>query len=226
MAQTIVDDRQLKLDDVDQTVKLLNALALELRSSTPELRIRDTDVGINLGLYRIRGLNDEIRIEHNLGAAEDFATLNSLLRLGSNVTVAVKGRLRLENLAAGGLFGALGASVQFAESTTFADAPSATSMFLSSTDSRLHVRDAANVEQTIAYHGDLIIRETPTGVLNGVNTTFTLANTPVTGSEEVYLNGILQEPGVSDDYQISGGTITYNTAPVSTDRLRVSYLKT
>ena len=227
MALTVVRDEQLKLDSVDQTVKLLNAaLALELRNSSPELRVRDTDVAANLGLHRIRGLNDEIRFEHNLGASEDFATLNNLLRLGSNVTVAVKGRLKLENLAAGGLFGALGASLQFVESTTFADVPSSTSMFLSSTDNRLHVRDAAGFEQTIVWRGDFVIRETPAGVLNGVNTTFTLANTPVTGSEEVYLNGILQEPGGTDDYTISGLTITYNTAPISTDRLRVSYIKT
>lgn len=66
-------------------------------------------------------------------------------------------------------------------------------------------------------------RETPAGTLNGSNTTFTLANTPIVGSEEVFLNGLLQEPGAGNDYTISGATITYLTAPVSTDRLRVNY---
>jgi hypothetical protein len=72
---------------------------------------------------------------------------------------------------------------------------------------------------------DYIIRETPTGVVNGSNTTFTLANTPIVGGEQVYLNGILQEPGAGNDYTISGATITYLTAPVTGDRLRVSYVK-
>jgi phage-related tail fiber protein len=66
-------------------------------------------------------------------------------------------------------------------------------------------------------------RETPAGALNGVITTFTLANTPVVGSEEVFLNGLLQEPGAGNDYTISGATITYLAAPVTTDRLKVSY---
>lgn len=66
-------------------------------------------------------------------------------------------------------------------------------------------------------------RETPSGSVNGSNTSFTLANTPTAGSEHVYLNGILQEPGAGNDYTISGGTITYLTAPVTGDKIRVSY---
>lgn len=66
-------------------------------------------------------------------------------------------------------------------------------------------------------------RETPTGLVNGANTTYTLANTPTAGTEEVYLNGILQEPGAGNDYTISGATITYLTAPLTGDKIRVSY---
>lgn len=72
---------------------------------------------------------------------------------------------------------------------------------------------------------DIIIRETPAGLVNGVNTIFTLANTPLANSEEVYLNGILQEPGADNDYTISGNTITYLSPPLTGDRLRVSYRK-
>lgn len=70
-----------------------------------------------------------------------------------------------------------------------------------------------------------IVREAPSGSINGSNTTFVLANTPVSGSEQVFLNGILQEPGAGNDYTISGATITYLSAPVSGDRIRVTYLK-
>jgi hypothetical protein len=66
-------------------------------------------------------------------------------------------------------------------------------------------------------------REAPSGAINGVNTTFTLVRAPTVGSEEVYLNGVPQESGAGNDYTISGATITYLTAPVTGDKLRVSY---
>ena len=66
-------------------------------------------------------------------------------------------------------------------------------------------------------------RETPSGTINGSNTSFSLANTPMSGTEDLYLNGVLQDAGASNDYTISGGTITMNTAPVSGDKLRCSY---
>ena len=75
-----------------------------------------------------------------------------------------------------------------------------------------------------------INKETPSGSVNDSNVTFTLANTPVTGSVDVFRNGILQEPGVGNDYTISGSTITFSTAPSANaatsgvaDRIRVSY---
>lgn len=72
---------------------------------------------------------------------------------------------------------------------------------------------------------NFVTRETPTGLVNSSNVTYTLANTPTAGTEEVFLNGILQEPGAGNDYTISGATITYLTAPLTGDRLRVNYRK-
>lgn len=68
-----------------------------------------------------------------------------------------------------------------------------------------------------------ITRETPSGLMNGSNVTFTLAAAPVAGSEQVFLNGLLQEPGAGNDYTIAGNTITYLAAPAATDRMRVNY---
>lgn len=78
---------------------------------------------------------------------------------------------------------------------------------------------------TIVKKADYITREAPTGSINGSNTSFALANTPLAGSESVYLNGILQQPGAGNDYTISGATITYLSAPLTGDKLLVSYLK-
>lgn len=72
---------------------------------------------------------------------------------------------------------------------------------------------------------NFVVRETPTGSVNSSNTVYNLANVPVAGTEEVYLNGILQEPGGGNDYTISSATITFLTAPTTGDRIRVSYRK-
>jgi len=85
--------------------------------------------------------------------------------------------------------------------------------------------DTAVTDSNFVFMASVITRETPTGLVNSSNTAYTLANTPVAGSEEVYLNGIMQEPGGGNDYTISGTAITYLTAPVTGDKIRVSYLK-
>lgn len=72
---------------------------------------------------------------------------------------------------------------------------------------------------------DFVVRETPSGTINGSNTSFTLAHTPLSGTEELYLNGILQDSGAGNDYTISSGTITMLSAPLSGDKLRCSYQK-
>lgn len=72
---------------------------------------------------------------------------------------------------------------------------------------------------------NFVDKETPSGTINGSNTGFTLANTPTAGTEHLYLNGLLQESGSGNDYEISGASITMTTAPVSGDKLRASYRK-
>ena len=67
-------------------------------------------------------------------------------------------------------------------------------------------------------------REVPSGSVNGTNVTFTLSQTPsVANTEQVFLNGLLQSAGASDDYTISGDTITFNSAPEAGWKLIVYY---
>ena len=72
---------------------------------------------------------------------------------------------------------------------------------------------------------NFIDKEVPSGSINSSNVTFTLAYTPTAGSEHVYLNGILQESGAGNDYTITGSVITYLSAPLTGEKLRVSYRK-
>ena len=74
-------------------------------------------------------------------------------------------------------------------------------------------------------NSNFVVRETPSGSINGSNTAFTLANTPVSGTEELFLNGQLLEPGAGNDYTISGANITMLTAPLTGEVLRVNYRK-
>jgi len=72
-------------------------------------------------------------------------------------------------------------------------------------------------------------RIVPTGSINGSNTVFTLTANVLSGSEEVYKNGMLMNAGAGNDYTITYGattTITFLTAPSSTpfaDIILVNY---
>ena len=65
-----------------------------------------------------------------------------------------------------------------------------------------------------ASSGTFISNETPAGLINDVNTIFTLAHAPVAGSLALYLNGARQQPA-GGDYTIAGNTITFNFAPMT-----------
>lgn len=77
--------------------------------------------------------------------------------------------------------------------------------------------------ETLLTHLDFIDNETPAGTINGLNVTFTLANTPFAGSEHIFKNGLRQKPGGGNDYTISGNTITFAVAPLGGSILLADY---
>lgn len=104
--------------------------------------------------------------------------------------------------------------------------PADASIQLDSSGVRVALHDSSIISDSsgLKINTDIFIsREVPTGLVNSSNTTYTLLNTPVSGSEHIYLNGLLQEGG-SEDYSISGDTITMVSAPITGDRIRVSYI--
>jgi hypothetical protein len=72
-------------------------------------------------------------------------------------------------------------------------------------------------------------RATPGGTVNGSLTTFTIAALVLSGTEEVFKNGMLMNAGAGNDYTIAYGattTITFLTAPSNTpftDVILVNY---
>ena len=59
---------------------------------------------------------------------------------------------------------------------------------------------------------------------NGVTVAFTLSNTPVANSLQVFLRGLLQEEGSGKDYTYAGTTVTFATAPLTNDILLIHYI--
>lgn len=147
-------------------------------------------------------------------AADTSLTVNAdnvQVRLG-DASLEVSSGLRVKQGTAGQVYIANGSGVL---------TPTSLSGDVSSVSGTGSVTLATTVVKTTSY----VVRETPSGSVNGSNTAFTLANTPVAGTEQVFLNGLLQEPGAGNDYTISGSSITMLSAPATGDKLRVTYLK-
>lgn len=73
---------------------------------------------------------------------------------------------------------------------------------------------------------DDIIRNEVVSPDTGSDTVYTLANTPVANSVNVYLNGLLQQPGAGEDYTISGSTITFAEAVDAASLVIADYIIT
>lgn len=83
--------------------------------------------------------------------------------------------------------------------------------------------DQALVIQAITSGTYFYYNETPTGAINDVNVTFTLANNPnPDASLEVVLNG--QVLTLTTDYTLSGTTLTMVNAPLTDSILRINYV--
>jgi hypothetical protein len=74
----------------------------------------------------------------------------------------------------------------------------------------------------ISFAGGKLV-EIPFGPINGSNRVFIMSFLPDIGSEHIYLNGLLQEFGLTEDYTTSGQILTFVEAPQPGDIITVSY---
>lgn len=81
----------------------------------------------------------------------------------------------------------------------------------------------SNEVNDVVKEADVIVNEIPAGLINSINTAYTLANTPVSTTVAVYLNGLRQAPG-GLDYTLAGTTITFVKAPRTNSDLYVDYI--
>jgi hypothetical protein len=73
----------------------------------------------------------------------------------------------------------------------------------------------------LAFERYVVDDETPTGLVNNINTDFVLSRTPSGSSLKVYVNG--QRLRVTEDYTVSGRTITFLTAPQTNSIILCDY---
>lgn len=74
----------------------------------------------------------------------------------------------------------------------------------------------------IAMEGKFVDDETPSGTVNGTNKVFTIANIPnPPTSVKVYVGGVRMR--VTEDYTLSGKTITFVSAPETNSKILVDY---
>lgn len=84
-------------------------------------------------------------------------------------------------------------------------------------------KDLWSASQIISVISSITSKEVVSGEIDGSNRTFNIAKVPVTGSEHVFLNGILQMEGEYNDYTIQESTILFTEAPVSGMKIICSY---
>lgn len=80
----------------------------------------------------------------------------------------------------------------------------------------------SNIVQAMEDGTFFMDNDTPTGLVNGSNTVFTLTFTPAPTDElKVFVNGSRLK--VTEDFTLSGDTLTLNTAPPTTSIILADY---
>ena len=70
---------------------------------------------------------------------------------------------------------------------------------------------------------NIMERETPKGNVDGVNKIFYLKYIPELNSEHIYLNGLLQDSEIDEDYVVEGNLIIFKHPPKEKSRIKCSY---
>lgn len=197
--------------------------------TTSALILKNTDAATGAKAWRlaaVSGVSSLLRLERDTSAAGDMSSPASVLDI---MTSAIRPQIDLQIVGtrivldnnSHLLFGFGTAEGSMQAGGLYLDSTTVDGLFRG----RLKFKSAqSGLVRNVTYHEDLKVRETPAGTVDGVNTVFTLSQLPVSGVEQVYLNGLLQDAGATEDYTVSGKTITFNTPPLAGDKIKVTYL--
>lgn len=152
------------------------------------------------------------------GSTVDVVAANTSLTVGANDVAVNIGDASLE--VSSGLRVKQGTSGQ----VYIASAGGVLTPVTLSGDATVTASGVLTLVSTVLKEADVVTRETPSGTVNGSNADFVLAATPLSGSEEVFLNGMLQQ-GAGEDYTLTTATIAFVSAPATGSRILVNYRK-
>ena len=107
------------------------------------------------------------------------------------------------------------------DTLTITRAQESTSATTKNTSGKTYKMILGMTKKMIQDIGVTVENETPSGTQNGANTTFTLANTPKSGSLRLYRNGQRLKEG--SGYSLSVATLTITPAPESDEELLADY---
>jgi hypothetical protein len=207
IARALAAESEIAGDLADEVIARSAAITAEATARTSA----DTALGL-----RIDGVESDLADEVTARTSADTALGLRIDGVESDLADEVTARsaaITAEATARTSADTALGLRIDGVESD-LADEVTARSAADSALDLRLDALESSA----------FVTREVPSGLIDGVNKVFTLANTPNPGSEQVFLNGVLQEAGVSGDYTISGSTITFGEAPTVPFSIFVNYI--
>ena len=78
------------------------------------------------------------------------------------------------------------------------------------TTQSIQIEELSSTANALNPNKIFVNKETPSGLIDGLNTTYILENIPTAGSEHLYLNGLLIDSRAFTDYTITGSVITFN----------------
>ena len=207
------------LTKTGETVDVIAATSGGLTANANDITINlDTNSGLNLGA-------DGISVGAGSGLAASGGDVNVGAAPSGGITVNandIEVNLDGSTLA----LGASGLSLADGASAALLVGQGASDSTYNAVGGDLTMDASADFTIADSYVTDTwVYREVPSGLVNGSNASYTLAATPLSATECVHLNGVLQNVGGSNDYTISTNTVTFNSAPETGDVILVNYAK-
>lgn len=193
--------RALVSDDLPAVTNATNATTASILYNSNALINQDGTgllTSLSIGRLTIQGgliIGDSITIDDNVGSITSNGVTSSLFGTASYAQTA-----------------SYAITTHVTSSTSYQSSCSWASQSLS-----------ASVATNYSANNYKACMRPTSGAFNGTNNIFGWTPIPIAGTQMLYLNGLLQSSYDTDDYSISGGTVTFVYPVAITDKMVMSY---